>query len=89
MGWVELERGNEAAALDWFDRSLATGNDWVLTHTGRIAALTLTAQHDKAQQAVGRLRAVAPFWSISSASAVVHTGLPTMIEGLRLAGLPG
>ena len=87
MGWVELERGNDAAALDWFDRSLATGNDWALTHTGRIAALALSGQRDEAQRAVQRFRAVAPFWSISSASAVVHTAFPRMIEGLRLAGL--
>ena len=88
MGWVELERGNDAAARDWFDRSLATGNDWALTHTGLIAALALSGQHDKAQQALRRFHAVAPFWSISSSSAVVRTTFVRMMEGLRLADLP-
>jgi TolB-like protein len=88
MGWVELERGNAAAAIDWFDRSLATGNEWALTHAGFIAALALTGQHERAQQALKRFRAVAPFWSISSSSAVVQTTLIRMIEGLRLAGMP-
>jgi hypothetical protein len=42
MGRVELERGNDAAALDWLDRSLATGNEWAPTYTGLIAALALS-----------------------------------------------
>ena len=88
MGWIELERGNDAAAIDWFDRSLATGSDWALTHTGLIAALALSGLDDRLQLAIERFRTVAPFWSIASSSAVVRTTLVRMIEGLRLAGLP-
>ena len=87
MGQVELERGNYAAALVWFDRSLATGNEWAFTYTGLVAALALSGQHDKAQRALGKLRTVAPLWSLSSATAVFRATLVRMIEGLRLAGL--
>ena len=86
LGWVEVQRGNDAAALDWFDRSLSTGSDWAFTWLGIVASLALTGQHQRAQDALLHLRQIAPQWS----SAVLMKGpqgigWARLREGLRLA----
>ena len=87
-GFFVPSPGSVSSAPRGFQRCQQRAH-WALTHTGLTAALALSGQLDKAQQALQRFRAVAPFWSISSSSAVVRTTFVRMMEGLRLAGLPG
>jgi TolB-like protein len=86
LGWVEVQRGNDAAALEWFDRSLATGNEWPFTLLGIVAASALSGQQERAKGALARRRRIAPQWSTEVLmKGPQGMGFARLREGLRLA----
>jgi hypothetical protein len=86
MGWVECQRGNDATALDWFDRSLATGNEWAFTWLGIVAACALSGQTQRAKESLVRLHQVAPQWTTADLMrGPAGIGWERMRQGLRLA----
>lgn len=86
LGWVELQRANDAEALDWFDRSLATGSDWPFTWLGKIAALAFTGRKQEAKEGIERLQQIAPQWSQDVLlTGPQGVGWSRLREGLRLA----
>jgi TolB-like protein/Tfp pilus assembly protein PilF len=87
LGFAELERGNDEAALKWFEQSLATSNDWPFTYFGIVAANALLGRLEEAQTALAKLLDIAPQTTLRSRS-LVGGECPRTREGLRLAGLP-
>jgi adenylate cyclase len=87
-GWVQLERGNFEAALEWSRRSLATSNEWPMTYYTIAAANALLGRMDEARAAIGKLRALAPQVTLRTSTFQPGTVWKHMTDGLRLAGLP-
>jgi tetratricopeptide (TPR) repeat protein len=86
LGWVELQRGNDAASLSWFERSLATGNEWAFTLLGVVAALALSGETQRAKESLARLNQIAPQWSRSDLMrGPGGIGWERLREGLRIA----
>lgn len=60
-GQIELERGNDAAALDWLRRAAALNPQSPFTHATLAAALALQGDRPGAAQHAAKARALAPW----------------------------
>jgi DNA-binding SARP family transcriptional activator/TolB-like protein len=63
-GEIELERGNDAAALDWFKRSLTLAPISPFAHAAMGAALALSGSGGDAAKEVEEVRRLAPWLTV-------------------------
>jgi predicted Zn-dependent protease len=90
-GEIELERGNDAAALDWFKRSLTLAPISPFSHAAMGATLALGGDMAEAAKQVEEVRRLAPWLTIDRMIArLVATSQPghqpvRSINGLRRA----
>jgi DNA-binding SARP family transcriptional activator/TolB-like protein len=88
-GEIELERGNDAAALDWFKRSLALAPISPFAHAAMGAALALSGDTANAAKQADEVRQLAPWLTLDQMVArLVATSQPghepgRLIDGLR------
>jgi adenylate cyclase len=88
-GEIELERGNDAAALDWFKRSLGLAPINPFVHAATGAALILTGDTAEAARQAEEVRRLAPWLTLDRMVArLVATSQPghepaRLIDGLR------
>ena len=90
-GEIQVTQGNYELGIEYFLRSLATFNEWIVTYWGLSVAYAHTGQMQKARDAVGKILELTPHATVTElASGPFRTfqRRSLYIEGWRMAGLP-
>lgn len=90
-GEVQVLQGNYEQGIEWFLRSLATFNDWIVTYWCLSVAYAHAGQMQEAREAVRKILELTPHATVTGLAEGPfrnHACRSLYIEGWRMAGLP-
>jgi Flp pilus assembly protein TadD len=90
-GFSLFLRGEDAAAVEWLEKSRSAFVDWPPTMWMLTAAYAHLGDMDHARRTLQRLLEVAPHTTVAGVGTIRARGderLDRLLDGLRMAGLP-